>query len=459
MGALSQRFEEKYGINATVLAEEILLDFPVKSTSMEKSLEYYFERKDSKIEVGVDFLKEFVEALADSKYILPGFARINFEIFPTFEVPKIVGSIPKSKGLIYDFKGIVGSDDLRPAMMGVFIDEKGFVVGTDAHKLISVKTKELSTHAGKIIDVKRYIDSAGKRIEYIDQKYPNYEAIIPKNYIVEKDVDLVSLNNYLAGCEAITKNVKMAYLSFNVNFIFGDVPITFNLFILQSIVKFFLARGFERANFEYEAANRALLIKSIGDEVWGLVMPILSDVGDETSTKRINIDNIESEYSIGSQVKPKTKKAESPKSVKGKYDISKLSSEEQAQAQELIDAIETFEFLLDSTFGVKKMATGGLVEAFSSPQLVDGMYGAISVFAKGGVTDGKQMSFKFADGGQTFTRKQRIDAYNQMLARGGMSYSQAQEQWNKDAGLPTKKEALEFVKEHPEILLSRGGKA
>jgi len=459
MGALSERFEEKYSINAVALADEVLLDFPVKSTGMDKCLEGYFQRKNSKIEVDKDFLKEFVEALADTKYILPSFAKIDFDINPKFEIPKIVASIPKSKGLIYDFKGIVGSDDLRPAMSGVFVDDKGLVVGTDAHKLVTVKTNELSTHTGKIIDVKRYIDSAGRRIEYIDAKYPNYEGIIPKNYIAEKDIDLVSLCNYLAGCEAITKNIKISYGTFNVNFIIGSVPMTFNVFILQSLVKFFLVNGYERANFEYEAPNRALLMKSIDDKVLGLVMPMMSEVGEETSTERKNIREIESEYSSGSSVKPKARKAEVVKNPKEKYNISNLSAEEKAQAQELIDAIETFEFLLDSTFGVRKMAVGGIVEAFSSPQLVDGMYGAISVFAKGGMIRGKQLSFKFAEGGQMFTRQQRMDAYKQMLGRGGLSYSQAQEEWNKEAGLPSKKEVLEFVKEHPEILLSRGGKA
>jgi hypothetical protein len=38
-----------------------------------------------------------------------------------------------------------------------------------------------------------------------------------------------------------------------------------------------------------------------------------------------------------------------------------------------------------------------------------------------------------------------------------LSYAKASERWNKKAGIPTKKDALEFVKENPEILLLKNG--
>jgi hypothetical protein len=412
-------------------------------------------------------------------------------------------------------------------MKGVYVDEGGFVVGTDAHKLISVKTTELSHHEGKIIDVKRFIDSAGKRVEYIDEKYPDWKAIMPTENSVVKDVDLVSFNNYLAGCESITKCIKNNF--FHINLTLGEVAITFNLPIIQAVVKFLLARGYERANFEYTAANRPMLIKSSGDAVWGLVMPMMSEVGSETGTKRKTLYEIQNEYSSKGNEKPRARKVEverKKEAPKGKYDLSQLSEDEQAQAKELMEAIETFQFLLDSMFeGEKmavggiikntekyhvwsdalrtyvsiygnenldklykeleeieitsfpktvtyeptkekeiflkyknKMAVGGIVEAFSSPQLVDGMYGAISTFAKGGMVEAKQIAMEFAQGGQMVTREQRINAYKQMLAEGGQTYAEAQENWNKNAGLPTKQDVMDFVKEHPEVLLERGGR-
>jgi hypothetical protein len=459
MAELSERFEDKYGVNVKTLTEEVLLDFPVKSIGIDQALKFYFEKKGSKIEVDDTFLKEFVEALADSKFTLPAYAKTTFDPHPTFEIPKVVAPIPKSKGLIYDFRGIVGSDDLRPSMKGIYVDESGFVVGTDAHKLISVKTKELSHHEGKIIDVKRFIDSAGKRVEYIDERYPDWKAIMPTENSVVKDVDLVSFNNYLSGCEAITKCIKNNF--FHINLTLGEVAITFNLPIIQAVVKFLLARGYERANFEYTAANRPMLIKSSGDAVWGLVMPMMSEVGSETGTKRKTLYEIQTEYSSKGNEKPRARKVEverKKEAPKGKYDLSQLSEDEQAQAKELMEAIETFQFLLDSMFEDKKMAVGGIVEAFSSPQLVDGMYGAISTFAKGGMVEAKQIAMEFAQGGQMVTREQRINAYKQMLAEGGQTYEEAQENWNKEAGLPTKQDAMDFIKENPEVLLKRGGR-
>jgi hypothetical protein len=417
MAELSERFEDKYGVNVKTLTEEVLLDFPVKSIGIDQALKFYFEKKGSEIEVDDTFLKEFVEALADSKFTLPAYAKTTFDPHPTFEIPKLVASIPKSKSLIYDFKSIVGGDDLRPSMKGIYVDENGYVVGTDAHKLIKVKTKELSHHEGKIIDVKRFIDSAGKRVEYIDEKYPDYDRIIPKDNSVIKDVDLISLNNYLAGCQAITKYITNYY--FHINLTLGEVAITFNLPIFYSIVKFFLARGYERANFEYSASNRAMVIKSSDDVVLGLIMPMMANVGYETGTKRMTLSEIESQYSSKGNEKPRARKVEverKKEAPKGKYDLSQLSEDEQAQAKELMEAIETFQFLLDSMFESEKMAVGGIVEAFSSPQLVDGMYGAISTFAKGGMVEAKQISMEFAQGGQMVTREQRINAYKQMLS-------------------------------------------
>jgi len=462
--SLSEKFIDKYSISANVIAEETLLDYPVKSIGIVPSLERYLEKiakqdRIKPIEVTREFLVEFIESLADSKFTLPAYAKIDFDPTPVFEIPKVVAPIPKSKGLIYDFKGIVGSDDLRPNMKGIYVDENGYVVGTDAHKLISVKTNELSHHEGKIIDVKRFIDSAGKRVEYIDEKYPNWKAIMPTENSVVKDVDLVSFNNYLAGCEAITKCIKNNF--FHINLTLGEVAITFNLPIIQAVVKFLLARGYERANFEYTAANRPMLIKSSGDAVWGLVMPMMSEVGSETGTKRKTLYEIQTEYSSKGSEKPKARKVEverKKEEPKGKYDLSQLSEDEQAQAKELMEAIETFQFLLDSMFEGEKMAIGGIVEAFSSPQLVDGMYGAISTFDKGGMVEAKQISMEFAQGGQMVTREQRINAYKQMLAEGGQTYAEATEQWNKDAGMPTKQDAINFVKEHPEVLLKRGGR-
>jgi len=460
MAELSERFEDKYGVNAKAVAEEILLDYPVKSVGMVKCLDDYFERKGLKTEVTREFLVHFIEALADSKFTLPSYAKIDFDPTPIFEIPKVVASVPKSKGLIYDFKSIVGSDDLRPNMKGIYVDEKGFVVGTDAHKLVGVNTKELSHHEGKIIDVKRFIDSAGKRVEYIDEKYPDYDRIIPKDNSIIKDIDLISLNNYLAGCETITKYIKADGV-FHINLTLGEIAITFNLPILYSIVKFFLARGYEKANFEYTAANRPMLIKSNDDIVLGLLMPMMADVGYETGTKRMTLSEIESQYSSKGNEKPRARKVEverKKEAPKGKYDLSQLSEDEQAQAKELMEAIETFQFLLDSMFEGEKMAIGGIVEAFSSPQLVDGMYGAISTFAKGGMVEAKQISMEFAQGGQMVTREQRINAYKQMLDEGGQTYAEAQENWNKNAGLPTKQDTIDFIKENPEVLLERGGR-
>lgn len=163
----------------------------------------------------------------DGKFKLSGFDSAEFPNAPTIEsassieIPAEVLEQAVSKTIF-----ATGSDELRPVMMGVNFEltaEGLILVGTDAHKLVKYTRKDIiSTSEDAFIVPKKSLNllknSLGKsdekvKVEYdeknaiftfenfklicrlVDGKYPNYEAVIPKNNPNILSVDRVQLLN------------------------------------------------------------------------------------------------------------------------------------------------------------------------------------------------------------------------------------------------------------------------
>ena len=93
------------------------------------------------------------------------------------------------------------NDDLRPTLSGVYFDN-GFIVATDAHKLVKVETninadfilpKKASQQLKNLLPKDTYVEMSYNQTNalfsfdnitiitrLVDGKYPNYEAVIPK---------------------------------------------------------------------------------------------------------------------------------------------------------------------------------------------------------------------------------------------------------------------------------------
>ena len=162
----------------------------------------------------------------------------HIKLIPTFQRKK---SIPKQlKDLeLFPLKEqfskltmpIISDDDLRPAMMGNFFDmESKKIVSTDAHKLTAINmpkdtynfiaqkyNKELNENPKGLIfhtlsqlqkDYNTMVKNQGnnpitisfdefvKLNEIVDAKYPNYDAVIPKEFTNEIYVDYTKLYWY-----------------------------------------------------------------------------------------------------------------------------------------------------------------------------------------------------------------------------------------------------------------------
>jgi DNA polymerase III sliding clamp (beta) subunit (PCNA family) len=276
------------------------------------------------------------------------------EIIPTYQRKK---SIPKQlkdlelKPLNEQFSKltmpIVSDDDLRPNMMGNFFDmESKKIVSTDAHKLTAINmpnetfnfiaqkyNKELNENPKGLIFhtlkqmQKEYNDllkigvneSTGLQLfdEYVekrvieDGKYPNYEAVIPKEFTNEIYVDFTKLwwyskvlldakiiddatkinssneNEYQNKKIEYLKDSYVPFLSIAKQIIFtytldGEKQyIGFNARYICDVLKFAMEyKGKTFGKVGISGNSRAMLIElenglnSINDSV-GLIMPVM----------------------------------------------------------------------------------------------------------------------------------------------------------------------------------------
>ncbi len=163
----------------------------------------------------------------DGKFKLSGFDGAEFPNPPAIEgVNKVEMPAEVLEQAISKTIFATGSDELRPVMMGVSFELTGeglILVGTDAHKLVKYTRKDIiSTSEDSFIIPKKSLsmlkNTLGKAadnvsIEYdaknaiftfenfklicrlVDGKYPNYEAVIPKDNPNILTVDRIQLLN------------------------------------------------------------------------------------------------------------------------------------------------------------------------------------------------------------------------------------------------------------------------
>jgi DNA polymerase-3 subunit beta len=144
---------------------------------------------------------------------------------------------------IVDYLSYAANDDLRPSMNGVCIRNKPnelSIIATDANKLIVNRYEPLCPHAFDVILPKDIINTIkaigadsgasftvtnnivfvkvngvnilGKPIE---QKFPEYENIIPKDNPIVAKVNKVLLIDIIKQCEAAVQVVNGLHLHFN----------------------------------------------------------------------------------------------------------------------------------------------------------------------------------------------------------------------------------------------------
>jgi DNA repair protein RadC len=126
------------------------------------------------------------------------------------------------------FKGFLGEDELRPVMSGYNVDDYG-ITSTNAHILASVPAK---------LENKGVFNPATKKL--IDEKYPNYQNIIPTEYDFVFSIDCYKLLQYCrVAINYASSYSKEVFLKYEVNN--ETLKIAFNggflINILESAIK------------------------------------------------------------------------------------------------------------------------------------------------------------------------------------------------------------------------------
>ena len=430
-----EAFLSKYKIEPSTLIEKIATKYfgKIKSIGLTTLISEEVEKEG--IEANEEFYKMLIEALAEGGIKLPENQKLQ-EVNVAFEIPNQQVSIPKSKGDLQDFKDIVSTDDLRPVMMGVYVSKDGYLVGTDAHKLVKFKSNLFyGEEVDKIIDLKKYIGTNGKSIDFIDGKYPNYDAIIPR----DNEYKRTSLNTYAFYnfCKS-TIYLKKYQTSdiFHLTLLIEGKEYKFNPILFAELLEFALRKGFENFNIEVsESQTRAMLLTFVGGSE-GLIMPIYSD-SNVPRTIPYEIDEIQRLFRGGKTAKksaspsPKKPKAiETPKTdafkkFEGDIEDTTYVSRREIRSIEL----ESGEMLskndvIDGFYRLKKKyEVGGVVERYDNPLFNQGMQGELSgfgtsspmsVFANGGTTDPQKFNQDnlMAEGGKMSIIEQILKKYN-----------------------------------------------
>lgn len=147
---------------------------------------------------------------------------------------------PKSENLTKIVDDFVGTDDLRPVMMGTYFDkENKMIVATNAHIMLGISADpEVEKSSICLLGnaKKRYekLSNFDKNTLYkttqnddgcleLEGKYPNYLAVIPREYKYVFTVSTSKLKSFIKGTlvvsNDITKSIAMTYKPEDSDFI------------------------------------------------------------------------------------------------------------------------------------------------------------------------------------------------------------------------------------------------
>jgi hypothetical protein len=313
MGTLAAAFEKKYGFDGVKFVKDAANEYYdiVKTLGIERVLQEYAQKKGyndgkSGLMINAAFLQDLISVMAEAGERFPQNQKVSFDLVSEVKIPPQFPSSPKSKGVLEDFKNIVSDDDLRPQMTGVYVDPENLaLVGTDAHKLVVYRDYEnfpAKKYEGKIINLTKYLGTKGAKIEFIDQNYPKYEQVIPKdNPNKVKHCSTYAFYNLSMSAVAVKKLTTVNV--FNIHFKYNDTIYGFNPIIFAEVTAFALMKGFDEFDLEFSTPNRAFVMTFFkgGHKTnsIGLIMPIMVYEGSYNGSEIFTFDEVQSKFGQG----------------------------------------------------------------------------------------------------------------------------------------------------------------
>ncbi len=267
----------------------------------------------------------------DGKYKLSG---ENGDDFPRIPVVEEAASVNLPASVLSEAIGktifAVSTDELRPAMTGVFCQlstQDLTFVATDAHKLVRYKRKDASAEAATSFILPRKAllllktalptDDANVSIEYnatsaffkfaninlvcrlIDERYPDYEAVIPQDnpnkLTLERSLFLNCLKRVVIFANKGTHQVRLKITGSELNISSEDIDFSNEAheriacqyegedmeigFNAKFLIEMLSNISGDEITIEMSASNRAGLLsptlKDANEDVLMLVMPVM----------------------------------------------------------------------------------------------------------------------------------------------------------------------------------------
>lgn len=299
-------FIDKYGLDPKEIVDEaVLLNIDNKDVveDPERAMGSYFAQKG--IDISATRYNEYfwtylIEACQEAGVKWPkGWRTILMDTIPIVDVTPINPSVPSKKPVMETFKDIVGDDDERESLKGVYVNN-GDLVGSDANKMLVLKNNEYKQYNGKIINLDIYLKSKGRKIDFIDGKFPDYKAVFPKQKtLLAKDMPLYNLFNLTKSCCELLKYLPK-YQNFPINFKFSNIDdiVAVNPVLLFETINAAMQNGFTTCDWYCsEGFSYRIFIFEFGRGNQALCMPIKTF---EVGTPPISLERILNEFG-GSQ--------------------------------------------------------------------------------------------------------------------------------------------------------------
>lgn len=222
------------------LPAKILLD--TLKTLPEQPLTFVFDDNLTSVEVSSDYGKYSISCLDGAEF--PNFPELEDASSATIAADSLADAIQKTLFA-------TGNDDLRPVMSGVFFQfssENFTFVATDAHKLVRYKRNDLTSSdtaefimpkkpltllrqsLGAADDVNISYNNTNARFEYdnvvltcrlIDGRYPNYEAVIPREnpnrLLIDRVAFLTSIKRVAIFSNKTTHQIRLKIAGSELN--------------------------------------------------------------------------------------------------------------------------------------------------------------------------------------------------------------------------------------------------
>jgi hypothetical protein len=253
---------------------EVIVE-PKKDVLIEKSLSdvqggktFYDVVKEN--DLTTDQSKELAKQLAESsnlpkKQFLKRDKIINdFDPNENIDVKPIEKAVKQGKSKSESIGIAVSKDDLRPNMQGVFNDAVNKkLVATDANKMIVIS--DPSIKETKIIDPKTG--------DVIDGRFPDYDAVIPKDNPIKRKVNV---KEFLAQLNGLSETKKFFDTPIAGKIKIGEQEFVFNSELMRDVFQVMAEQGVTEVEFQLSQPNRALVVES-NKGVMGIVMPLLLD--------------------------------------------------------------------------------------------------------------------------------------------------------------------------------------